>query len=211
VAYCNSVYDEFLEITDASRRVEFEAVRSVAVKAMVDCATLHLLFSFITRLEDMVEDAVEDSYVVGKGLAVASVAKYLTNTEHREFTADARPAIEQAVQRAAEKRRKVIRTHFKGLPSLLSERGRGAPIKPQSVRARERDAYAAKVEVAYRKIRNLTGKKPTKISVAKELGEGGLNLKSGIDSSAAAFRNKLTRLGIDYDAIKARIEAETKQ
>jgi hypothetical protein len=51
-------------------------------------------------------------------------------------------------------------------------------------------------------------KPPTKTRVAKEIGEGGINPKTGIDSSLTAFRNKLQRLGVDYGAITEKVERE---
>ena len=204
--HCERVYDNFIANNEV--HPSFEKIRDTAIEAMADCAVLHLIASFPQRLRDLLEDVVEDSYVIGDGVMAASLAKYLTKYETRQFRADARPEIQRAVRRAADKRKALLREHLKAMPEVIAERGRGAPAKSPARRKRERELYIKKLEDAYRRVRSKAGKKPTKISVARELGEGGLNPKTGVDSSSQAFRNKLTRLEIDYDAMSQKIENE---
>lgn len=209
IIHCDRTYDEFLEtMVDSDSRDKFEEQRQVAVKGMGDCAILHLIATFGIRLHDTIEDAVEDSFIVGTGVAIASVTKMLGSASQSHFIADARPEIDKAVQRAADKRKALLRLTIKALPNVMVQRGRGAPPKSQRAREQESKDYAAKVEAAYRKLRIEKKRKPTKISVARELGEGGINPKTYGESSAQAFRKKLDRLKLNYDEIADKVEKE---
>lgn len=75
-------------------------------------------------------------------------------------------------------------------------------------RERERQEYSAKVEGVYRARRVKEGKAPTKVSIADELGEGGINPKTGGDTRLNAFNLKLKRLGVDYEGIAKKVEDE---
>jgi hypothetical protein len=90
----------------------------------------------------------------------------------------------------------------------MTERGRGAPAKSPEERAREATEYALRVEDAYRKVRIASGSPPTKTSIARELGEGGVSPRTGSDTSLSAFGNKLRRRKVNYDAIAKKVEDE---
>jgi len=182
--------------------------RLVAISTMAELATAHLLSSFRWRLCDLIEDTFQDCCVVAKGALTATILKHFKGQIEGKLIGDARPEIEKAAERSAEKRRALLRKALVGLPPILAERGPGAPSKSPEDREREAKAYAARVEDVYRKLRTELGKTPTKTSVAKELGEGGVNPRKGSDTSLSALGNKLRRLTIDYDSIVKKVEDE---
>ena len=182
--------------------------RDDAIRRMAEHATLHMIASFRGRQTDLLVEVVKDSMLIAGSVLTAMVARLISKALPGEMTADVRDDIEGAAKRVAENKRALLRRSISGLPHILAERGPGAPTKPQAEREREGKDYAARVEDAYRKLRTESGKTPTKTSVAKELGEGGLNPQTGKDSSLSAFGNKLRRLKVDYDAIAKKVEEE---
>ena len=181
-----------------------QEVRAYAVEIMTECALLHTLGSFRVRVADVLEEALHDSSLLAQCVLAELIAARL---EGIEFRADAREEIENAAQRVAGKKRLLLRNAIKGLPNVLAERGRGRIPKSDSERQRECQEYRIKVEAAYRAVRLKVGRKPTKVSVADELGEGGRNPK-GSDTRLNSFNLKLRRLDINYDEIVAKVEAE---
>jgi hypothetical protein len=211
------IYDEFIlsmdtkPLTDHNKRMiklTLSKGRERLIRGMAHNATMHLITYFHTRLLDTLEEAVEDSKIMAEGFLAVTFAKSLDNYAPEPIKVDARKAIDRAVKRVAGKKRAFLRDPMKNLPSLIRP---GAPLKKSVAREQERREYEAKIEVAYRKLRELTGKKPTKKKVAEELGIGGVNPHTGTDSRSNAFNSKLQRLAINYDAIAARIEVESTQ
>lgn len=182
--------------------------RMDSISMMAECSTYHLIASFRDRLCGLLEDAVKDYDVVAESLLAAVVSESLAEVVPGKITIDARGDIEQAAERWAEKKRVMLRKVINGLPHVIAERGRGAPAKSPEEREREAKAYAARVEDAYRKLRIESGGTPTKTSIAKELGEGGVNPRKGSDTSLSAFGNKLRRHKVDYDSIAKKVEDE---
>lgn len=182
--------------------------RSTSIRSMAACSVMHLLASFRERMCDVLEENVKDCEVIAESLLASVVGEQVKRAVAGKVTADVRSDIEKAAERVAERKRTMLRVAINGLPHVLAERGRGAPAKSPEEKEREAKTYAAKVEGAYRKLRLETGGKPKKIKVAKELGAGGLNRDTGIDSSLQAFNNKLKRLGITYDLIAKKVEDE---
>jgi hypothetical protein len=214
------LFDEFsIQLSDTESGIQVEKRLNVAtsdedrqsaIKTMAEVASLHLIESFRVRLCELLEDAVSESSIIANAALASVVAQYMKRTEAEavEITADARPDLEQALKAANAKRRALLVRYINLLPNILAERGRGAPAKSPIQRQRERDAYLAKIETAYRKLRAAEGKKPRKINIATELGEGGINPKSGTDSRLNAFNVKLNRLGINYSDLVERIEKD---
>jgi hypothetical protein len=62
--------------------------RVVIIKQMADVATLHLLVSFRQRLCETVEDAVDESLIIGRSLLVASAVQRIKETELADVMAD---------------------------------------------------------------------------------------------------------------------------
>jgi ribonuclease HII len=211
------IYDEFIlsmdskPLTDHNRQMIKSALntgRDRTLRHMARQSAMQLITYFHTRLLDTLEEAVEDSKIIAEGFIAISLAKSLDKYAPEPVKVDARKAIDHAAERVAKKKRKALTEQIKGLPHLVTHRGRGAPRKSKTTRDRERQAYTEKVRDAYRKLRIAAGQKPTKTSVGKELNEGGISPKTFEDSSLWAFRAKLKRLDLDYDAIVREVENE---
>ena len=174
------------------------------IEMMAETATLYVLYHLAGRLGNAIVDAVYDADLIAQGaITVASASRLSKSGVDAEV--DARQEIELAAQRAANAKREMLRNQLKQLPFVIAQRNRGAPRKSQREREQQRAAYESKLETTYRDLLVKNGNKPTKTLVARTLGEGGINPKTGIDSSLAAFRNKLKRLNIDYDALVEKI------
>jgi hypothetical protein len=218
IVECEQVFDDFAaqidnkpELADQPRRVISEHLsrgRDDAIRGMAKSATLHLIAFFQSRLFDTVVEAVEDCKLMANAQIAVALATQLNEIAPGAISVDARAKIDEAADRVAEKKRTMLRDHIAGLPHLLTKRSRGAPLKPPHRRKLEREAYATRVEAAYRKVRERDGRKPTKVSVAAELGVGGIDPRRGSDTRLNAFANKLRRLGIDYEAIADKVESE---
>jgi hypothetical protein len=218
VVECEQVFDEFAALmankptlSDQAKKTISEHLsrgRDVAIKGMAKSTALHLIAFFESRLFDTVVEAVEDCKLIAGAQIAVTLAVQLNEITPGAVAVDARAEIKEAAERVANKKRKFLQEHIDKLPHLITERGPGAPPKSQIKREREREDYSAKVEAAYRRLRLEIGKTPTKTSIAKELGEGGTNPRTGSDSSLTAFGNKLRRLKVDYDAIAEKVEVE---
>lgn len=218
ITTCERIFDDFtISVANkqtgesANKRISERHLprsRDEAIKIMAECTTLYLITSFRARLCDLIDEAVKDCEVISKVLLASILVEQLKGVIQGKITADARTEIDEAVERVANKKRDLLRKTIKKTPHILAERGKGRPSKSPIERELESKDYITKIENAYHKLRHETGNKPTKTMVAKELGEGGLNLRTGIDSSLTAFGNKLRRLKIDYDAIVRKAEDE---
>ncbi|MEK6278909.1 MAG: hypothetical protein AABN95_00995 [Acidobacteriota bacterium] len=171
-------------------------------------ASLNLIAFMRQRLSDCIEEAVHDCGVISESLLAVALAEAIS--KEMPVTADAREEIEKAVTRTANKKRRQLQEHIEGLPHLITKTRLGAPPKSSAQRQQDRAAYTARIEAAYRKLRIETGQRPTKRSVAGELGEGGLSASGG-DSRLNAFNVKLGRRGINYNELLERIESELQQ
>jgi hypothetical protein len=183
--------------------------RMQAIEFTSRWASLHLIAFMGHRLLDCVEEAIRDCGVIGESLLAAALAEAI-DSKGMPVTVDAREEIEKAATRVASKKRKQLQDHIEGLPHLITKTRLGAPPKSSTQRQRDRDAYTARIETAYRKLRSEIGQRPTKRSVAGELGEGGLSASGG-DSRLNAFNVKLGRNGINYNDLVERIENELQQ
>jgi hypothetical protein len=88
---------------------------------------------------------------------------------------------------------------------LLRIQGVGRPLgstKPPEQKAEEAEKFRQDVIEAIQGLVTIPGKAPRKTDVAKRLGVGGENPKTGNPPTyLPALRNKLLRYGIDYDSI----------
>lgn len=187
----------------------YAKTRARTIKLMARSATLHLIAFFHTRLGDLLGEAIEDCKGVAEAYLTGSFAMALDSYAPEPVKVDARKGIEKAAERVANRKREFLRDAFENLPFVITKTRRGAVPKSLTVREREREEFTARIESAYRTLRKLTGKKPTKTSVAEQLRIGGVNLRKGTDSRLTTFNKKLDRLGINYDAIAARVEVES--
>jgi hypothetical protein len=175
--------------------------RSGTIRLMAECTTVHLLASFRDRLGSAIEDMYEDCELIAKTMLQSVTANALSEDDFGDVAADVRDEIEQNVTNLANKKRAYLRDQIRDLPNVVAERGRGAQKKTQSQRENERKEYEARVQEAYEKLYRQHGKKPKKTWVARELGEGGINPRTGGSSSLQAFRLKLGRLKISYEEV----------
>lgn len=216
VVECERLRDEFtVEITDSNtgeivtvKPQQTAKSRDMSIRTMAENATFNLVGSFGFRMWEALEEGFNDALIMAKSTLSAVVAMYLEQKGISDKPADVRSYIEEAAKRVADKKRADLRSHIEGLPNLLAKRGQGAPRKPQAQKIREREAYLGRVKDAYRIVRRRESKKPAKIKVARELGEGGLSPKTGNDTSLQAFNRKLERHALNYDLIVETIESE---
>jgi hypothetical protein len=110
----------------------------------------------------------------------------------------ARSALRKEIESFLNKIKLIVETCEKGRPP-------GSTKAPEE-RTRKKETFEQRIEGTIRSLLATSGRMPTKTVVAKALGIGGLNPKTGIDSSLTAFNNKLKRLEIDYRLIVKRIE-----
>ena len=215
------IHDEFVlsldtkeNLSDHNKRIlkdTYSKGRDRSIRLMARTTTLHLIAFFHARLADMIEEAVKDCLIMAGGFVALTLAEVLDPYAPEPVKIDARKTIDEAAERVATKKRKFLTGHIQDLPYFITHRGRGAPLKSPLAREQEREEFTAKIESAYRALRKSTGKKPTKKSVAEKLRLGGVNPRTGTDSRLNTFNTKLKRLGINYDAIAARIEVESTQ
>lgn len=125
VAQCDQMYAELLTTMDKKSRSNLEEHYAVGIESMADMAILHLIASFSDRLRDTIDDAVEDSYVIGATLAIASVIKHIRTADNRPVKGDIKTHIDKAVRRAADKRRLLLTQHINAFPNMMVGRGRG--------------------------------------------------------------------------------------
>jgi len=216
ISECETIFDEFtIEGTEKQTGVTLEKkisdsisaeTRAVGIRVMAESAAFHMISSFKSRLRELLKEAVEDGAVVANAVVAAVVGQRLRALKIGDFTADARIDIQKAAEQSAAKRRALIADSIKRLPHVMTERGRGRTPKSDLTREREREEYAKKVEDAYRSRRLKERKPPKKMDVAGDLGEGGINPKTGSDSRTNAFNLKLERLDINYDEIARKVE-----
>jgi len=177
------------------------------VETMAGTASLYLLVHLTARIGEAIQEAVRDSDLMAQSVISASMGSIFSKLGIGA-TSDATDEIEIAAQRVAQTKRDLLRAHLKEMPHMVVQRGRGRKPKSAEERERERQEYLVKVESVYRSLRLKEGKPPKKMDVAGELGEGGINLKTGGDSRTNALNLKLERLGINYDEVVRKVEDE---
>jgi hypothetical protein len=182
--------------------------RAISVEKMAENATYHLLGSLRDALCACIEEQFLDSEVIAKTSLQAVIAASLDGIEGIEAAADMRAEINEAANRAFDSKQRLLQNAIHGLPKVVAKRGRGAPAKTPRQRDKERKEYLARLQDVYRDLSQQHGKLPSKTLVAKTLGEGGVNPKTGGDSRLQAFSTKLRRLGISYEEVTKTINKE---
>jgi hypothetical protein len=183
-------------------------VGELSVRIMAETATVYMLNSFTARMQETLEESIEDGKFIAQTTLQSVTAKELQNLEFVDAVADMRLDIDEAVDRVGRRKRKELIAHVAELPNVLAARKRGAPPKSPLTRERERAEYIQRIQEVYRELRLEANKKPSKTSVVKKLGEGGFNPKTGGESYLQAFRLKLIRLDIEYDETVKQVEDE---
>jgi hypothetical protein len=93
-------------------------------------------------------------------------ATALNNLVPDSAVADMREELKDAGAKAAAKKIAWLRNHTDRLPSVLTKRGRGAPIKTEFKRQAEREQFIEDITTAYCKLKDTTGgKRITKTDV----------------------------------------------
>jgi hypothetical protein len=213
---CEKLSDEFpiqakIRETGETKTVTLAELEIENKAGLVDTiagtASLYLLAHLTARMGEAIQEAIRDSDLMAQSVIGASIGT-IFNKLGIGGTSDAVDEIEIAAQRVAKTKRDLLRGHLKEMPHMVVQRGRGRKPKSAAEREHERQEYSARLEGVYRARRLKEGKQPTKVSVAGELGEGGVNPKKGSDTRLNAFNLKLARLGINYDEIVNKVEDE---
>jgi len=218
IVECGKILDEFVLSLEAQKnlskhnkrylRTYYKKGRARTVKMMAQQASLHMIAFFHNRLADMLDEVFEDGKVIAESYLGVTFAKMLDPYAPEPVKLDASKGIKAAGERVAANKERFLRGSIEFLPFLSTKKRRGRPPKPPSAREKQRKEFSAQIEATYLKLRSATGKAPSKRTMAKELRTGGINPRTGTDSRLNALNLKLKRLGIDYDAIAAKMDAE---
>lgn len=182
--------------------------RDESIKHMAWFTSLHLIGFFRRRVTDMIEDALSDCEFIAGVLLNGGFATAVNDLVPDSAVADMREELKDAGAKAAEKKIAWLRSHTDRLPSVLTKRGRGAPIKSEFKRQAEREQFIEDITSAYRKLKETKGgKRITKTDVARELGIGG-DPKRGGQSALQVFSRKLKTLGISWDDLVASMDKD---
>lgn len=220
IIQCEQIFDKFKSrMIDKATEPEAEGTidkyltnaRDLAIRGMAKSAALNLIAFFQAKVCNTLEEAIEDCKLMAYVHVATAMALQFNEVAPGAMTVDLRSEIEEAAMRVAEKKRATLRDHIKELPHMITKRGPGAPLKSPFAREIEREKYSAEVEAAYRKLREKQNAKPTKTSIAKALGAGGVNPTKGSQTYLQVFNAKLKRLTIDYKAIVEKVDKETNK
>lgn len=211
---CERIYDEvdqtglFGERDDRSKA---KTVRYLAAYSM----NMMLRRLMVLQLV-MFRDLLDDTRFLAACSLFNAMATAFANPQGRKVQREARNAIrtllDKAMDVAVKQKRELLVPLLNSTPILESPNiptSAGRPkgsTKPDDVKAQEAEGFEKEIEETIKKLLSANGKFPTKTAVAKALKIGGLNPHTGIDSSLAAFRNKLGRLNVDYNAIAERMK-----
>ena len=182
--------------------------RDQVIKATALAVTLTFLGEFMPRFTEMMIETSDENVLITNAMLAEIAGGWLDSDQHVHGKGDMRKQIEHTVATAADRKRTRLRNILKAMPNITAAQGPGRLPKSESDRVREAAIYRQQVANTYRNLRLEKGKPPKKIHVARELGEGGVNPKSGGESSAQAFAKKLERLRLDYKEIAQDIEKE---
>ncbi|HEV3471320.1 MAG TPA: hypothetical protein VG148_18490 [Pyrinomonadaceae bacterium] len=207
---CERLFDEanaaglFGEVAEQERK---KTVRHLAYYAMHMMLTRLILLQLV-----LFDENFNETMVLTAGTLFSTFAQSYqqagSETAGRVASKSTQEMIDRAVDSVAKRRRELLLTLINNLPAMYIPMGRGRPpgsTKPAEQKAREAAEFEQEIEKVIRRLISPDGAMPTKTAVAKALGIGGLNPRTGTDSSLTAFRNKLDRLNVDYDAIVERV------
>jgi hypothetical protein len=211
------LYDDFaVTITDKQTKKTTTEIlgespsedRNGIIGSMAHVAALMMVGAFYPKLCELLGDGFQEAKIIAEGVLKTTVASQLDTDEIIGYAdTDMSLTVDQAVKKVAERKEKYLRDYLSTLPHVIAKRGPGRLAKSKFHANLEAIDYAAKVERVYRTLRVEKGRPPTKVSVAGELGEGGINPRGG-DSRLNAFNLKLGRLGVNYEEIAEKVEAD---
>lgn len=178
-----------------------------AIEFVSEYASLLLVGSLFPRMSELIRDEFADHQMFAKAILAEWLVTCFESDEHFHGKTDMRADLDHAVTTMAEVKRNSLRERLRGLPNIVAQRGRGAPVKTEFKRQLERDQFLADIKSAYHRLTTQQGKPPNKTDVARALGIGG-DPKRGGQSALQVFSAKLKRYEIDYKELARKIERE---
>lgn len=213
------IFDDF-EITVINTVTKQTSVRTLKaspgddrdriIKFMAHAAALQMVGAVFPRLTEMMDDGFEESKLLAEAIIMTTVANSPDSDDEvlSHARTDLSSDIDAAAKKVYDRARKRLRDYVRMAPHVVVAHPPGR--KPKSIYEIKREAaeYTAAVKTAIRDLWLVANKKPTKVSVADRLGEGGIDPKRGSDTRLNAFNLKLTRYEINYDELISQVEAE---
>lgn len=178
-------------------------VREKIINQIASEATMFLLMGLKVYFGDAIEAIVKDSGLYTDAVISSLVIGWF---EDSHIKVNLRSAIEERVTETVKNKRKRLTRLINSVPRLHIQTSAGRPqgsTKSEKVKSKERAEFVGKIESAIETL-NLKRQRITKTAIAKVVGCGGLNHRTGSDTALRAFNNKIRRLGIDYNAILAK-------
>ena len=184
--------------------------RNQIIREMAFVAALQMVGEIFPNLIQLIRDSFRDARMIAEGALISIIASSPDADDEALIYAntDMTDAIEEAVREISNRKRKILQDFLNGAPYVIASRNPGRKRKTVFQVKQEADQYSSAVEAAYRAERLAVGKKPTKISVATRLKEGGVDPTRGSDTRLNAFNLKLARYGINYEQIATKVEDE---
>lgn len=203
---CEAMYDTY------AKGVRSIGTRDVLIRILTFNTISSMLRGLVCNQTGMAKETFDEALLITSSILFKVTAAAYAETDVGEQIAEAcKDAVannlKSTVKDTAKRKREYLIKQLNAPPSLMFSvigRPRGTKKKRSEIK-RDKAAFIKKIEEAYKALLSRDGKLPTKTKVAKELRIGGLNPKTGIDSSLNAFNNKLKRLGIDYAATVKRL------
>jgi hypothetical protein len=201
---CETMHNEY------SKYVRSIGTREVLIRLLTFNAISSMLRGLVCNQMVTAKETLDEALLITSGILFKVMAESYKETDIGKEMADACKAavtdnLENTVNDTAKRKRAYLKKQLNAPPSpMFSAIGR--PKKKRSETERDKAVFIKEIEEAYKALVSRDGKPPTKTKVAKELGIGGLNRDTGIDSSLTSFNNKLKRLGINYAAVVKKIK-----
>jgi hypothetical protein len=197
------IFDENVKIIPIEPELRTILLPHIAFSGM----SIMLSRLLILQAQIFLENA-DDARVVTSGVFLHSL---VSQSEHkkslgRSVSKTVQQLIDESVARVVKKKRDYLVGFVNSQPLLHIPTSKGRPLgATKSEEKRQADAaqFTRQIEDAIRSVIH-SGQPLTKTAVAKLLC-GGVNPKTGTDSSLSVFGNKLRRLKIDYPAIVERV------
>jgi len=197
------IFDENVKIVPIEPELRAILLPHIAFSGMTMMLSRLLILQTQLFLENADDARLTTSCVFLHSLVSQSEHK---KSVGRSVSKMVRQLIDESVAKLAKKKRDFLVGFVNDQPLLHIPTSVGRPLgstKSEEQRAADAAQFEQQIEDAIRSIIN-SGQTLTKTAVAKLLC-GGLNLKTGTDSSLSVFGNKLKRLKIDYPAIVERV------
>jgi SpoVK/Ycf46/Vps4 family AAA+-type ATPase len=201
-AECEAMYDAF------SKSVRSVGTREILVRTLTLNTLNSMLRGLVCNQIVIAKETFDEALLITSSILFkVTAAAYKETDIGAEMEKACKDAVaknlKETIKESSQRKRKYLISQLNAPPSLMFSaigRPRGTK-KKQSEIERDKADFIKKIVETYKALLSKDGKSPTKTKVARELAVGGLNPKTGIDSSLNSFNNKLKRLGIDYAAI----------